>query len=388
MNKKKDLELYIHIPFCIRKCKYCDFISGPETKEVIDTYYHSLLTEIENYGNGNFPIWNYQVKTIFIGGGTPSSIDSSYIKGIMEKINKVFLLAPKDKMEITIEANPGTLSKEKLTTYRSLGINRLSLGLQSANNEELKLLGRIHTMEEFMENYALARECGFNNINIDLMSALPGQTIDSWKNTLTKVLELKPEHISAYSLIIEEGTPFYDTYENHEELLPDEDTEREMYRLTKRMLYENGYTRYEISNYAKEGYSCQHNLGYWERTPYLGLGLSAASLFENERFKNPTTQTGYNNYVEKNNTGREIEILNAKTQMEEFMFLGFRKMKGVSKIEFDQNFSIPMKEVYKDVIEELAKEKLLEESQNYIYLTERGIDISNYVLAKFLLDEE
>ncbi len=387
MNKKKDLELYIHIPFCIRKCKYCDFNSGPETKEVINIYYHNLLTEIENYGNGNFPIWDYQVKTVFIGGGTPTSIDSSYIKGIMDKVNEVFSLLPKDEIEITIEANPGTLTKEKLAMYRSLGINRLSLGLQSANNEELKLLGRIHTMEVFLENYRLARACGFDNINIDLMSALPGQTLDSWKDTLTQVLELNPEHISAYSLIIEEGTPFYDTYENHEELLPDEDTEREMYRVTKQMLFKAGYIRYEISNYAKEGYHCQHNLGYWERVPYLGLGVSAASLFENERFKNPSTHVGYHNYVTKNNTGRDIQVLNEKTQMEEFMFLGLRKMKGVSKKEFAQTFWIPLKEVYKEVIEELVKDKLLEENQNDIYLTERGIDISNYVLAKFLLEE-
>lgn len=387
MNKKKDLELYIHIPFCIRKCKYCDFLSGPESEGKIKRYYHNLLEEIKNYRTENYPILDYQVKTIFIGGGTPSSVDSSYIKGIMECVREVFSFAPKSEMEITIEANPGTLTKEKLDTYQKVGINRLSLGLQSANNEELKLLGRIHTFEEFLENYELSRTCGFQNINIDLMSALPGQTLESWENTLQSILNLEPEHISAYSLIIEEGTPFYKAYANHPELLPDEETEREMYHITKQMLVQQGYHRYEVSNYAKEGYDCQHNLGYWERTPYLGLGLGAASLFLNQRFMNPSTFTEYESYVNSKNIGREVEVLTQAAQMEEFMFLGLRKMSGVSKESFLQSFSISIDHVYKNVMEELKKDNLLMEEKDNIFLTERGIDISNYVFEKFLLDD-
>ncbi|MFA9463006.1 MAG: radical SAM family heme chaperone HemW [Velocimicrobium sp.] len=386
MNIKKDLQLYIHIPFCIKKCKYCDFVSSPEKKEVIDAYYQNLLMEIERYGDGSYPIGDYMVKTIFIGGGTPTSIDASYIKGIMEKVKEVFSFALKSEIEITIEANPGTLTREKLMVYKRLGINRLSIGLQSANNQELNLLGRIHTYEEFLDTYKLCRSCGFTNINIDLMSALPGQTLDSWNTTLRSVIGLNPEHISAYSLIIEEGTPFFDIYQTKKGQLPDEDIEREMYYMTQKVLQEAGYKRYEISNYAKEGYMCQHNIGYWERIPYIGFGLSAASLFENTRFANPCTHQEYERFVRGETHWQQVECLEEKEQMEEFMFLGLRKTAGVRKIDFFQSFHISMESIYSAVIKKLVNDKLLVETQEKIFLTERGIDVSNYVLAKFLLD--
>lgn len=388
MNNKKDLELYIHIPFCISKCSYCDFVSAPAVKKEVDTYCHNLLLELASYGsidasNGDNPIEDYVVRSIFIGGGTPSSIEAAYIRAIMEKIGQVFWLAPEHEIEVTIEANPGTLTRDKLLAYRACGINRLSLGLQSTDNAELKRLGRIHTFETFLENYRLARECGFRNINIDLMSALPGQTVQSWEATLSRIISLEPEHLSAYSLIIEEGTPFFDCYSENPELLPDEEAEREMYHLTKHLLEQAGYTRYEISNYAKAGYACRHNLGYWERTPYLGFGLAAASLFGEKRFQNPASHSQYSDYV-KGGCRHTVESLTRQEQIEEFMFLGLRKMAGVSKEAFLQAFAQPVGEVYQEVVEKLCKEQLLQENETHLFLTEKGIDLANYVMAEFL----
>lgn len=388
MNKKKDLELYIHIPFCIKKCNYCDFLSGSLNPERIQSYKETLLMEIDNYSMNHLYSWkDYLVTTIFIGGGTPSSIEASYIKEILDRIRGVFSIAEKKEIEITIEANPGTLSKEKLLIYKEAGINRLSMGLQSAQDSELKELGRIHTFTDFLNNYALARECGFQNINIDLMSALPGQTIASWEDTLNKVLDLEPEHISAYSLIIEEGTPFYMRYHGHKELLPDEESERQMYYQTSNMLKQRGYERYEISNYAKKGFACRHNLGYWERTSYLGLGLGAASLIEEKRFVNPLTQEEYKTYVNQGSHHSAVEVLNKKEQMEEFMFLGLRKTEGIKPMDFLKYFMQPIDEIYGETIQLLIEQGLLYKTNTRILLTDFGIDVSNHVLSKFLLDE-
>ena len=290
----------------------------------------------------------------------------------MGKIREIFPL--RKDAEITIEANPGTMDAEKLHAWREAGVNRLSIGLQSADNRELRLLGRIHTWEEFLDNFRLARAAGFQNINVDLMSALPGQTCGGWINTLEKVLELHPEHISAYSLIIEEGTPFYSRYEEHPELLPAEDADRRMYEDTRRILHEHGYERYEISNYARPGYECRHNLGYWSRTEYKGFGLGAASLLGRVRTAN---QSDLKEYLAGNYAG-EREELSEQAVREEYFFLGLRKMEGVDPE--------PYRAHYRELLDRLQEQHLIEEKNGRICLTNRGIDVSNYVLAQFLDD--
>lgn len=365
---KKPLGIYIHIPFCVRKCNYCDFLSAPAKKDIQKAYVEKLLEEIEIYAE---LLSTRMTETIFFGGGTPSILDGEEIVRIMDKLRKAGNIS--ENSEITIEANPGTVNEEKLLLWKSAGINRISFGLQSAHNGELKRLGRIHTWEQFSENYKLARALGFVNINVDLMSALPGQSVDSWKNTMEQVSLLEPEHISAYSLIIEEGTPFFDTYDNHPELLPSEEEEREMYYETKAFLASKGYERYEISNYAKPGYECRHNLSYWERADYLGLGLGAASLLGNVRKSN---QTNLSEYLNGNFEG-EKEFLSPEAAMEEYFFLGLRKMRGVDWT--------PYKQQYQKTVETLIEKGLLEADGTYIRLTELGIDVSNCVLAEFLL---
>ncbi len=379
---RKPLELYIHIPFCVRKCAYCDFLSGPSTLEVRGAYVNCLIEEIRqckkagtgtpDNGWASCDPEEYEVVSAFFGGGTPSILSPDQIRRIMEALRGTYDWNP--QAEVTIEANPGTVDEEKLRTYLDCGINRISFGLQSTNNEELRKLGRIHTWEEFLESYQKARIAGFTNINVDLMSALPGQTVDSWRETLEKVLALKPEHISAYSLIIEEGTPFYEKYEDHPELLPPEDEERQMYHDTKRILHEHGYERYEISNYARAGYACRHNIGYWERTEYKGFGLGSASLLGNMRYTNTRE---LKQYLEGQIEGTEEE-LSEQDIREETFFLGLRKMEGIDPG--------PYRAHYEKLLEKLQMQQLLEEKDGRIYLTEYGIDISNYVLAQFLED--
>ena len=366
---KKSLGIYIHIPFCVRKCKYCDFLSGPAGIETKVSYIEMLLKEIEQYKR---ILKERQTNTIFFGGGTPSILEGDAIVRIMEKLKELGNIS--ETAEISIEANPGTVTEEKLRLWKQAGINRISFGLQSADNSELKQLGRIHTWEEFEANYHLARTCGFKNINVDLMSALPGQTVDTWRETMEKVTALEPEHVSAYSLIIEEGTPFYEVYDKHPELLPTEEEERAMYYETKTFLASKGYERYEISNYAKKGYECRHNLSYWERVDYLGLGLGAASLLGNVRKSN---QTELVEYLKGNFSGEE-EVLDETAAMEEYFFLGLRKMQGVNWV--------PYQKQYGKTVEQLTAEKLIELDGNHIRLTELGIDVSNYVLAEFLIE--
>ena len=379
---KKPLELYIHIPFCVKKCAYCDFLSGPSTLEVREAYVNCLIEEIchcKHAGVGDSDNkWapcdpeNYEVVSAFFGGGTPSILKPDQIRRIMTALKEVFCW--NSDAEVTIEANPGTVDEEKLRNYLDCGINRISFGLQSADNEELRKLGRIHTWEEFLDSFHQARIAGFTNINVDLMSALPGQTVDSWRKTLEKVLELKPEHISAYSLIIEEGTPFYEKYEDHSELLPPEEEERQMYHDTKKILHEHGYERYEISNYARAGYACRHNLGYWERKEYKGFGLGSASLLENRRYTNTCE---LKQYLQGRIRGTEEE-LSEQDIREETFFLGLRKMEGIDPG--------PYRAHYEKLLEKLQMQQLLEEKNGRISLTEYGIDISNYVLAQFLED--
>ena len=409
----KELELYLHIPFCERKCAYCDFLSAPADLPVRISYIKKLQEEIAYYGA---QYGEYQVSSIFFGGGTPTILEGYQLAAILETVKEHFNITT--DAEITVECNPGTLTAGKAEKLVQAGFNRLSMGLQSADDRELQLLGRIHNFAQFLESYDLARKAGFQNINVDLMSALPGQTLKSWQDTLQKVTALRPEHISAYSLIIEEGTPFYERFAEderireeggHPRLLPEEDVERQMYELTETFLQIKGYERYEISNYAKLGYECRHNCGYWIRKDYLGLGLGASSLVEHQRFQNTSdlktyleqeyspqcegqderiaetiqlqeetglTQTGHHIH---------IETLDKKSEMEEFMFLGLRLMAGISRQQFEDTFRVTLESVYGEVLRKLKGEQLIEEVAGYVRLTEHGIDVSNYVLAEFLL---
>lgn len=426
-NTNRELELYIHIPFCVQKCLYCDFLSMPAEEAIRRHYVDILLEEIKEKA---VDCGEYQISSVFIGGGTPSVLPGVQIAEIMETVGAHFAL--KQNAEITIECNPGTLTQQKLNFYKGSGINRISMGLQSAINEELKRLGRIHTFEEFLHNYDLVRKTGFENVNIDIMSALPEQSMENWGYTLKKVLELRPEHISAYSLIVEEGTPFFEKYGEDElrreqgetpQFLPAEDIEREMYEMTRSMLADKGYFRYEISNYAKPGRECRHNIGYWTRVPYLGLGLGSASLMENTRFSNTSSLREYlkgnfekpdtvikesllageedteqagssleaSSEMEQSGMNRENENrtpvhLNKSQQMEEFMFLGLRMMQGISRKDFRKNFGVEIEGVYGTVLKKLSEQGLLEQNAGRIYLTETGIAVSNYVMSEFLLE--
>ena len=330
----------------------------------------------------------YHVSSIFIGGGTPSILEAQQMRSIFDAIRSTF---PVDSdAEITVEVNPGTVDKLKLMAYHNIGINRLSIGLQSTDDQELKMLGRIHTYEEFLETWRLTEQAGFKNRNIDLMSALPGQTMESYEDTLSKVLALEPEHISAYSLILEEGTVFYDWYEKGKLdrgawKLPSEEEEYAMGELTIQRLAEAGMHRYEISNYAKSGKECRHNLGYWDRVEYLGIGAGSSSLIKGERFDHIRDRKAY---IEKIRNGEPIlidrEILSVESQMEEFMYLGLRKIEGVSRTDFQNYFGKNVDDVYGEILDKLEEEQLLEFSGNRIRLTHRGMDVSNCVLAEFL----
>ncbi len=379
------LEIYLHIPFCVRKCRYCDFLSAPANKEVQDAYTRALRQEIRNFS----AVKDYQVETVFLGGGTPSLLSGDTVFELLEELRNRFPFSADP--EITIECNPGTADREKLVRYREAGINRLSLGLQSADNRELALLGRIHTWESFLETYDQAREAGFSNLNVDLMSALPGQTLSDWERTLRKTAALKPEHISAYSLILEPGTPFYETYRQEAEkrergeatsFLPSEEEERKMYWKTQELLEAQGWERYEISNYARPGFACRHNVGYWTGVEYAGFGLGAASLLDHVRYANPRTLSSY---IKGDFTERERSALEEKEEMEEFLFLGLRLKKGVSGEEFRKRFGKEMKEIYGDVIGKLTREEMVRQQGAFLSLTERGTDLANYVMASFLL---
>ena len=392
MCEKKELELYVHIPFCVRKCAYCDFLSAPADTQERTLYIDALTEEIRARKN-DFNA--YRVSTIFLGGGTPSILEGDDSARIFSALQENFDIS--DDAEITMEVNPGTVTEEKAASWRKSGVNRLSIGLQSADDRELKMLGRIHTYREFLDTWKIVREAGFENVNVDLISAIPGQNLRSWSETLRKAADLGPEHISAYSLIVEEGTPFYERYGdgsgededkgNHLPPLPDEDTEREIYKATEKILAEYGYHRYEISNYSKTGYECRHNLGYWERKEYLGLGLGASSLISECRFHNTADMGKYLRFYENAGTGicEDIEYLSVEDQMEEFMFLGLRKTAGISVDDFRKAFGREIRAVYGEQMRKLEEQRLIEYSGNRVRLTERGIDISNYVFSEFML---
>ena len=375
MNEKK-LELYIHIPFCVKKCDYCDFLSFPADSNTQIRYVHALLQEIRYYGN---LLGDYHVPTIYIGGGTPSWLEENLIYTVLQQVASSFHV--ESDAEISIECNPGTVTAKKLNVYQSAGINRLSIGLQSTNNEELKALGRIHTYDQFLKTYELARNAGFENINIDLMSAIPDQTYEGWIHNLRTVAGLDPEHISAYSLIIEEGTPFASRTLN----LPDEDAEYNMYEATAQILREYGFEQYEISNYAKKGRECRHNVGYWIRQDYLGFGLGASSLYGKERFANTQDMK---KYLENSRTPEKIREkeppLTREDEMAEFMFLGLRMTRGISKAEFERQFGSEIDAIYGDVLRKYKSMGLLLEENGRIFLSREGIHVSNSVMADFL----
>lgn len=384
------MELYIHIPFCVQKCKYCDFLSMTAGEETKERYVEALMGEISYWGR-RLEKKEVVLETVYFGGGTPSVIGAGNLTRILDRVRKCFPVM--EGCEITVEVNPATIDGEGLTELRKKGVNRLSIGLQSARNGELKLLGRAHSYEDFQRVFEGARQAGVWNINVDLISALPGQSVEDYRESLQKVIGLKPEHISAYSLILEEGTPFYDSYVNHPELLPDEETDREMYHLTKEMLNAAGYERYEISNYALRGFESKHNSGYWKRVPYLGTGLGASSFVDGKRWKNGTNLKEYlqnwgkgiQNTVHKTRF-EEFYSLSLQEEMAEYLYLGLRMNRGVSIKGFEKCFGKRLFDIYGSQIAGFKKEGLLvvNEEEDRICLTDFGMDVSNYVFEKFL----
>ncbi|SNU09310.1 oxygen-independent coproporphyrinogen-3 oxidase [Lachnospiraceae bacterium] len=398
---RKPLSLYIHIPFCKHKCIYCDFLSfDNKTNTTQIQYINALTSEIRLYK----PYADrFIVKTIYIGGGTPTILDEAMIGKILDTVRHIFKV---DRFpEITIEANPGTIKYTDLISFREYGINRLSIGLQSADSELLRRLGRIHNYEEFLRGYENARRAGFENISVDVMSSLPGQDLHTLVDTITKVGEMSPEHISVYSLQVEEGTPLYDR-DDLINMIPDENLDREMYIMTKKVLKSFGYNRYEFSNYSKPGYESRHNTVYWTGGQYIGFGIGAASFFKGQRFKNIENIESYIEICEDirdeltRDTDRNrlydstsavlrtnVETMFIDKRMEEFMFLGLRMTAGVSREEFKLRFNREMFDVYGEVINKYTDQGFMSVDEKRVKLTDRGIDVSNYILADFILDK-
>lgn len=374
----KEIGIYIHIPFCIKKCEYCDFVSYCNKEKYVPQYINALKKEIKNNINKE-----YKITTIYIGGGTPSSIEENYIADIIETIklnmNDENLKEFKN-VEITIEVNPGTVTEKKLETYKEIGINRLSIGLQETHDELLKSIGRIHTYEEFLKTYNLARKIGFNNINVDLMIALPNQTIQDIKENLEKIIKLNPEHISVYSLILEEGTPFYNKYNENKIRLPDEELERNMYWYVKNTLENNGYIHYEISNFSKKGFESKHNMNCWNQEEYLGFGVAAHSYNNKIRYSNTNS---IEEYIKGSN-----KIIHEKQTLEdmqkEYMLLGLRKIEGINIQKFKNKFAQNPIFIFKEQLSKLVDEELIIVDGNEIKLTNKGLDLANIVWEEFV----
>ncbi len=381
-------ELYLHIPFCMKKCGYCDFLSFSADADMRERYVRALIREIKDAGDA---FYGTRIVTVFAGGGTPTVLDSGQIRRIFRAVQASFSLDA--DAEITVEVNPGTVDEEKLVTLRDAGVNRLSIGCQSLDDRLLLELGRIHDRDVFLRCFHAARRAGFRNISIDLMSGIPDQSYMDWVRTLREAAELGPEHISAYSLILEEGTPFWRKRDSLR--LPDEDTERRMYEDTRRILSEYGYERYEISNYAKRDRRCRHNVGYWTGVPYAGLGLGASSYLGNVRFRNTDHMEAYLDWFEQTDRALpwpeapvhcEREALSDADAMAEFVILGLRMEEGISEETFFSRFGKNIGEVYGEILEKHGREGLLEEKNGRIFLTERGFSLSNYVMCDFLPD--
>ena len=412
--ENRELGIYIHIPFCQHKCDYCDFISFSNKQDFIENYVEAVKKEIYNYFKDKTFLETYTVTTIYIGGGTPSYIDSKYICEIMEvleknlKQNKVKF----EDMEITIEVNPGTVNKEKLEQYKKAKINRLSIGLQSTNNKILKEIGRIHTYEQFLETYQMAKQVGFDNINVDLMIGLPNQTIEDIKTSLNEVIQLNPTHISVYSLIVEEGTVIAKKIQNLQLQEMDEELERNMYWYVKNTLELNGYIHYEISNFAKEGKESKHNLNCWRQKEYIGIGLAAHSYLNYVRYTNTSEMNQYitrmihlnrqivndilelSNHKEKTSleeheknieTVYEIEeVQDVEDRKKEYMLLGLRTIEGVSISKFKEKYIDNPIFLYRKELEKLVEEKLVMIDGDYIRLTNKGLDLANLVWEEFI----
>ena len=388
---EKNIGLYIHIPFCKQKCAYCDFKSYAGKESLISKYVKWLKHELQEVGDGNKLDYESNlddlaiVKTIYIGGGTPSFIDGKYIREILDTAREFYKID--ENAEITIEVNPGTADRNKLEIYKEAGINRISIGLQSTHNKLLKELGRIHTYEQFLETYSLARGVGFNNINVDLMLGLPKQSMQELEESLHEIIRLEPEHVSVYSLIVEEGTPFYNMMLANKLDLPDDNLERGMYWKTKQMLENAGYVHYEISNFAKPGFESKHNLSCWNQEEYIGIGAAAHSYTNNVRYSNVDSVEWY---IQNYENGDEADNLifhekqNKSSKMNEFMMLGLRKINGVSIQAFKNRFGENPIYTYKDKLNRLVQEDLVEIEGDAIRLTEKGLDLANLVWEEFV----
>lgn len=373
----KEISLYIHIPFCKQKCLYCDFPSFSGKEKFMNEYIDALNKEILQKAE------KYSINSIFIGGGTPSYLTDSNLQSLLVTLNNLKL---KENLEFTVECNPGTLNKKKLDVMKKYNVNRISIGLQATKNSILKEIGRIHNYEEFKNNYFLARDIGFDNINVDLMFGLPNQNFEDWKQSLEEIAKLEPNHISAYSLIIEEGTHFYNLYEQDKLNLPEEDKERFMYLATKEILNKYGYHQYEISNFAKVGKECFHNKVYWKCNEYLGLGVSASSFIDEKRIKNIDDIEEYIEKINKDeNVIEQIHVNDISDDMEEFIFMGLRMIEGIKINEFKKRFNKDIYEVYGDIIEKNIKRELLICNSEKLFLSSRGMEISNYVMSDFIL---
>ena len=371
--------IYIHIPFCVRKCNYCDFLSWRAGEKEREEYVGDLVREI-GHSDRWFPEID-QVDSVFIGGGTPSILSAGQLQRICEALDRRFSI--QEGCEFTMECNPGTANGHTFAACLNMGINRLSFGVQSSEEAELRLLGRVHSYAEAERSFQEAREAGFQNINIDLMSGIPGQTIESYRRTLDRILHLEPEHISAYSLIIEEGTPFYDRY--REKPPVDEETDRQMYMATGVRLSEYGYERYEISNYAKTGFACRHNLKYWSGGEYIGFGVGASSRVGNTRYRNEEDPAEYTKRIRQERRAADVEeILDRDAQMSEFFFLGLRRTRGVNLTEFERLYGVSAFDIYERQIRKLVEYGLLKQQGSQLYLTEYGLDVSNLVFCEFV----
>lgn len=403
---KRQLGVYLHIPFCVQKCLYCDFLSAPASEECMEHYVNLILREIQASADIG-QLQGYEAATVFMGGGTPSLLSARQLDRILCKLSDVLPL--RADAEISMEMNPGTVTRKQLADIKRIGVNRISIGVQSFQDSELLALGRIHRAEEVDRLWEWTEQLRFQNRNLDLMSGIPGQTTESFRATLDRAVSLAPEHLSVYSLIIEEGTPFYERYPNG---AVDEETDRQLYALTKAFLQVHGYARYEISNYAKDGYACRHNLTYWMRGDYLGFGLGAASLMKETRFRNAADMAGYEadiavreacaaGVMRRTGSGAEggrqqgqscaafpyaeWETLSMKDSMAETMFLGLRMTRGVSEQAFSGQFGSTIQEIYGNVLQKHLQNGLLAHENGFYFLTERGLDVSNYVMADFLL---
>lgn len=375
-NHKKDFGLYIHIPFCVRKCHYCDFLSIPASGRMQEKYLDALIQEINLTPERN----QGRVQSIYFGGGTPSLLRPAQMERIMDRIYACFSVMA--EAEISMEVNPGALEKDQVKTYKKVGINRISMGLQSTKNTELKMLGRIHTYEQFKENYKLFRLAGFDNISVDLLLAIPGQDQAEMLKGLQDLMKVRPDHISVYSLILEENTKFYEIQDQLH--LPSDEAERDMYWAANDYLFQHGYYPYEISNYALKGKECQHNIRYWSDGDYLGLGVGAASYWEGVRWRNVSDIQKYIRYSFPRDIREITQEKEEQKHLEEYLFLGLRKREGILVAKLNQVFDRPLEKLYAKEIEKMSREGFLEEVNGYLRLTPKGIDFSNLVFSQFL----